>query len=517
MSMKISRFTPVLLVLLVIALVGCAGLAGEPRVIATVPPLPVEAVQPADEAISGEEDEDIAVLMTLGGEVWAENCVRCHGQLGAGALDGAPLPDLTAFSDERILASITNGIDDKMPAFSEDLTADELTAVMTYAKMLSLAISRQMVQSPTQSAAETENVVSGVVTGQVTNGTAGAALPASLMLTLHVVKSEFTEQTFDAAMNPDGSFRFEDVPISDTYQYVVIAPYGDIRFVSSIAQGSTAQPALSLPITIYDGGADVSAVQIDATSMQVMVQRGLMEVVQIVRFVNTSDRVYFTSNGESGISTSVRIPQGAQFQDWMSERYVLSEDGTQLFDDQPLLPGQSRMMHLAYSLPYTDNAAFEQTLDYALAGQMEVVVVNQGLSLSADGLNDLGVVEADNRQMTRYGGELTRAAGSSLRYEISGTPADAAPAIVQPTPVNSTAYVLIGAGIGVLSIAGGLAVRDRLKGRSQASSSSVNDLLEEIVRLDARHSEGKLNERDYQRQRAALKARLGTLMQTEQG
>jgi cytochrome c553 len=128
----------VVLLGLLLAISGCQGLGGEPRIVATIPP---------QESLTGF-DQEIAATMMLGGDTWTANCADCHGRLGEGTADGAPLPDLTALTEGQILASVTNGVTEKnMPAFSDKLTAEELLAVATYASMISLARQRNMIDA----------------------------------------------------------------------------------------------------------------------------------------------------------------------------------------------------------------------------------------------------------------------------------------------------------------------------------------------------------------------------------
>ena len=507
-----------------LALAACQGLSTEPRIVATIPS------QSSSAATTGQGQEDIAAVMTLGGTVWMANCAECHGRTGEGTEIGAPLPDLTNHTDEQILAAISNG-NDIMPAFGERLTPDELNAAMTYSKMMSLAISRGMVDgaesapadssaAPTEVAqaapAESANAVMGVVTGQVTHGTAGAALPENLPVALHVFKSEFEEEILEGATNPDGTYRFENVAFYSTYQYVVTAPYGDVMFVSNIVTIDPSLPEVSLPITIYEGGAPESAIQISAISAQLMAQDDTMQIIQIVSFVNTSDRVYFDVTEDEATSVRLHLPQNASLLSSVSNRYVLSDDGTQMYSTRPVMPGESHMMHVAYSMPYDQSASVDQLLDYPLAGPVEVVVATSGLSLSGEGFGTPQQVTMGDLPMTSYSGQMALDAGSTLRYQVSGVPApaqtDSGATSVLTSPI---AYVFIGAGVSAFVIAAILALRDRVRPKTAAGKATMGDLLEQIATLDSQHADGKVNTREYNRKRTALKSQLSDLMKSQ--
>jgi len=69
---------------------------------------------------------------TAGKQIFADNCVSCHGATGHGGNGG---PDLTSIPDaknmNRVVAQVTNG-GGGMPAFKGQLTAKQITDVSTY-------------------------------------------------------------------------------------------------------------------------------------------------------------------------------------------------------------------------------------------------------------------------------------------------------------------------------------------------------------------------------------------------
>lgn len=483
-----------LLCVLALLLAACQGLGGEPRIVATVAPAALqEAISPAGRS---------AEVVALGAQVWADECALCHGPTGQGAetAEGAPLPDLSALSDERIVSSISDGVGDTMPAFRDALTFDQLQAVMTYARMVSVAHARDAANAPADAA-----TVPGVVSGRVTNGTAGAPLPDGLALTLHVLKSEFSEQTFGTAVNADGSYRIADVPMNHAYRYVVTAPHGDTRFVSAMLQGSVGATALELPLTIYEGGATPADIQVTEIGMQVIVRGDEMQIAQMVAFGNNSDRVYLTPRESGATSVGLRVPVNAQVQDHSGEGYLVSDDGEQIFDTRPLLPGEVRPMYVLYSLPYAERSAFEQPFDYRVQGNVRVQLVNDGLSLVSEGLSPVQVDSGG----TMLAGDLDRPAGSTIGFEAGGIPASAQAAV--PAADNSLGYLLIGAGVGALIIALLMTARDLRQSRSRRATPD-GDLIEQLAALDREHDAGHLSRRDYERRRAELKTRLSRQM-----
>ncbi len=140
-----ARFSTGWLALALILIVSaCQGLAGEPEIIATLPPATVAPTLPPD--IGYPLD---APNLANGAQIFAANCTRCHGPSGAGdgefVLNGQVenIPDLTdaVRREERTpqdyFEIITNGrIESLMPPWKGTLSEAERWDVAFYAYML---------------------------------------------------------------------------------------------------------------------------------------------------------------------------------------------------------------------------------------------------------------------------------------------------------------------------------------------------------------------------------------------
>ena len=80
-----------------------------------------------------------------GKELYTKNCAKCHKDEGTGGdvvIEGKKLEpdDLTsakikAFSDEKIIGYVTNGVEDEgMPAFKNKLSPEEIKLVVAYVR-----------------------------------------------------------------------------------------------------------------------------------------------------------------------------------------------------------------------------------------------------------------------------------------------------------------------------------------------------------------------------------------------
>ncbi|MDL1901496.1 c-type cytochrome [Anaerolineae bacterium CFX9] len=132
-----SRARIAVLIVLCAALTACSGLAGEPRIVATIPPpspAPTEAgfpLRPPD--------------LRVGAQIYAARCIECHGITGAG--DGAlvqsgQIVNAGNFTDPQTASSqrptdwhetITNGrIENLMPPWRDALSEEQRWAVGFY-------------------------------------------------------------------------------------------------------------------------------------------------------------------------------------------------------------------------------------------------------------------------------------------------------------------------------------------------------------------------------------------------
>ncbi|NWG16775.1 MAG: c-type cytochrome [Chloroflexi bacterium] len=131
--------------LLIGLLSACSGLAGEPQIIATLPPATSAPQQVSFPAAAPD--------LALGAQIYAERCVRCHGASGRGdgvligtGQDQIPnvprdFTDPATTRDQTPLDwynTITNGrIQNLMPPWNEALTDEERWAVALYTYTMS--------------------------------------------------------------------------------------------------------------------------------------------------------------------------------------------------------------------------------------------------------------------------------------------------------------------------------------------------------------------------------------------
>jgi mono/diheme cytochrome c family protein len=481
-----------------------------------------------------------AEQIALGEQIWTGECADCHGETGRGdgpkaAEINRPIGNLTeqtdiiTLSDNVLYNIISEGVGENMPAFADTLTDAERQAVVAYGRTLTVAnanVIGQAIQPATTPEPETTaeanaDALQGTVSGIVTNGTAGSIVPAQLPVNLVVSNagSLITQQQIN--VNADGSYTFGDVPIVAGADYVVAAIYRDRLFTSPVVIGDTTVTTMDLPLTIYELTEDPAVISTSGVVAQVSAVGDTLEVREVIRFKNNSDRV-FTSSNDLGnnrfASLVIALPPGAQiisFDD--PNRYVVSEQDFSFIDTAPVYPGEDHLAIVVYILPYDGNAALiEQPLNYALDGQVRLLMYPETLTVKSDQLASIGPQILGDKTYNGFGATLQLAAGDVIGYEVSGSAAPGATDVSAISAATGSSILPI-----LLLIIGGAAVlaglllffRNRRPPTALADNQRLIDaLVQQIAEIDVAHSAGQLNHDLWQRQRAQLKTRLAELL-----
>ncbi|HQZ96950.1 MAG TPA: c-type cytochrome [Pyrinomonadaceae bacterium] len=76
------------------------------------------------------------VAVVNGSEIYKTNCAECHGGSGEGTKKGIPLTSGHALdhSEEGHIKQVTNGEGNKMPAFRDKLTAEQIKEVVRFVR-----------------------------------------------------------------------------------------------------------------------------------------------------------------------------------------------------------------------------------------------------------------------------------------------------------------------------------------------------------------------------------------------
>jgi len=514
-EVSMKRLSPAYAVALLALLASCSGLAGEPRVVATLPPV-VTAQAPA------------SFDLEQGASLFAANCTRCHGDNGNGrgelVLNGQ-VGEMPSFLDatymrqqtlEGYYAIITNGnLAQLMPPWRDSLSEAERWNVAQYV----FTLWQNPPSEATQAAeAETEARLAFDVIGQVSNGTAGGSVPPDLSVFLRYGNQADGLQSLETRIDEAGQFRFEAVPYDDSYGYVALASYNDRNFASAIATSETIRDTVNLPITLYEISEDPNSLTLHALDLQIepfqqTITRELADgllITQTLLINNASDRVFSLGRAiANGVypSVLVQLPPGSIVLS-QSPTLVVAQEQYAVIDTTPILPGDTHLK-IVYFLPYEDGALIDLPLTMAFEGTATVIVSPKTLQVG----EPFTLAEADAPMVNVYRSDISLASGEALRFNLSGR------AFPDPNirPAGVTVDSLLPLlGLGLLLIGtGGLALSWWSRRRTDPAR-DVDLLTRQIAQLDVLHEQGQINHDAYQRQRAALKARLGALLARQQ-
>lgn len=496
-----------------------------------------QLMPPWGDSLSAQQRWDVALYtytmhytadqIAAGETIWAANCdENCNA-----------LPDIGAITDLQAMASVSDV--ELREALPESITEDEdAWAVVAYLRTRTVQNADVIGQPPPQPQAAAQvtappnvpatgtpetvaQAETGVISGQITNGTDGVNTGEGITVRLFRWDSSFAPmEPMPTTTDADGHYQFENIEIDPTFSYAVAVDYQNSRFISDFVRG-TSNP-LELPVTIYEPTEDPGVITISGIVNQLTAVGNGVQVVQVLNFQNTSDRFYSTSDevleGQFA-SVVISLPPGSTVIGFPNdqERFVVSEDQTTVVDTLPVLPGQDHLIQLVYLVPYEGDAIIEQPLNYALDGQVRLLLRPDTLSVVSDSLQEIGPQAVGENTFKGYGGNLQLGADEALSFELRGAPAPEAAQIEQPGTITSNNLLAVG---GLALIVIGLVMAGLYffyrRGKSSPDSESderlIDGLIQQIAELDEAHEQGQINHDVYRRQRQRLKDRLSELM-----
>ena len=457
----------------------------------------IEALMPPwGEALTAAELRDVALysytlhysagLLTRGQQVLAAACAEGCARLAALGDLRDPLT-LDALSDGALRAAL--------PA---SLAEQDAWAAAAWLRARDL----QRLEQPVQPRIALEPV-RGDISGRISNGTANAAVPPDLKVTLlefSTGQAPALRETISAA---DGSYHFADLLIKPGRNFSVLVEHGGRSFPSARINADPGRPQLTLPVTIYEPGADPAAITISALVQQLNVVDDALQIVQVARYRNDSDRV-FTSAQEvaSGQFASLSLPLPVGARDLtlpdVSGRFVVDASGSLVTDTLPVFPGAQHLVQLAWRQPW-DGASkrIEVPLEQALAGEVRLLLPPT-LTLSGADFVSIGAQQVGNARFNGYSAQLSLPAGASLSYSLSAQQPALAPNVISVEVLALASLLTLGA----------VAVLLRLRGGRSGADSQRDSLARKIAELDAAHDRGAINHDLYRRRRAVLQEQL---------
>jgi mono/diheme cytochrome c family protein len=436
------------------------------------------------------------------------------------------------------LARIAKQGNDKVQAFGANFTDDELWAVATYLRTLSVdaslptppeaasvnptPISAQgtpigTTQAPAEGEATTVSEPGfGNVSGTIANET-GAKLPSDLTVTLRGFDHDLNNPntgpvevlTLDGPVNPDGTYAFENVAIPLNRIFVAEVNESNITLKSEFAVVAAGAQSVAIPaLTLYAATDDTSALVMD--ELQVILEYGTdaIQVYGIYSFHNPGSEIIVVPQSDTGGIPFIQFPEGASSTGFEptqdSERFMPTDTGL------AIPPSKNSYQLVAFaSIPLADKLDFSQS--FVMPINSITIFTPAGVKLENPQLTDLGVQTIQNLTYHVYQAP-SAAAGDALAFAISGTPEDAA---ATTPPHNGLIIGAVAFGIGLILAGLWLYRRDKTLKREESPADeydSPEEVMDAIIALDDLHSRKKISESAYQKKRAELKEILKGMM-----
>ena len=459
-----------------------------------------------------------------GADLFQEACVVCHGEDGRGGEYDVDITTPAYFSELSLGAmasAIETGVGD-MPAFGEVYNEAERLTLAAYVRTLAYQDDdphEALTEAQTEPSAET---ASGSLQISVTNGTEGASIPEGLEV--QIVAFDGDVQVIDevVAVDDAGRAELEPVEVVTGRIFGAITEYQGVQYFSSGGHMLEDDPALELGLTIFETTADIEPVQVDRLHVIFdFAVEGIVEVTELWLLSNDSDRTVVQRGGSNALPIDLPEDFGElRFGDEaLARRVTPTEEG--FVYHEPIRPGEQLEVIFTFTLPYERNLSFVQPIDYPVEA---VVLLTEDTApeLTGSGLTDQGTRPMGELVLHTYTIDSLEQ-GSTLALNFRGRHPAASANV-------STTNLLIGAGVLVLTIALVLFGWQTWTGRSDEAVVELEDtdgdssdkglpdraaLLQAIAGLDDGFEAGDVTQRDYEQQRAELKAQLIELMQDE--
>lgn len=372
---------------------------------------------------------------------------------------------------------------------------------------------------PAAVAAETN----GRISGTVTNGTTGQPLAGAT-----VTASRFDQQPTGGVMpqsvdvttttDADGRYTFEGLETSDGLVYAISITYSGVLYSSGMVRISET-PEQVADIPVYETTPDQSSITLASRGVllnAVDKDTGAATITDVFSFENTSNRTIVA--GDDGRTLRFSIPSNAAE---VGPRPGFdfgtpSLEGSTVFATSPLRPGVANPASFNYTIPYS-GSSFEMTLvaDYPTSDLRILLPVDaddQGPRVSSDSrqLLDNGVVPiGDLRYRVWSTGAMSAGDAVDLRFvDLPRTAADnRGLSTVEPAAIAVIA-LLAAAGAAAWVITRRKLYQPRPVTVAPMLAETLDtrraELTDELRALEAAHTSGNVDERDYQATRRQI-------------
>ena len=410
-----------------------------------------------------------------------------------------------------------------------------LLVVLAFSFFVSFSfIPRAAAQSETPPPSRT-----GTIFGQIANGTQGGEIPGDLALMLHAwdEQGETVMPAERGKADSSGAFRFENVPMQDSWVFAAMLSYHDVTYFSGTAEVQPEIKELALPLIVYETTSDASAVRISQMHVFLDFVSGKLTVGEIYVLSNTGDRAVVGGlplpDGKTA-TLQFTLPAEAnevRFEGEDTARFVITPEG--FADTGAVLPGEgTAQVVVTYVLPYTSGMMLAHAVNQPVEAMNVLMRADAGVTLAGDALSEPAPRQMQTGETFNIYAAGPLALGESLAVTLTGKPtyrmadgmsgaATGASAPVLSATVKHWAIPIAGGLLGVALIAVGVWWWRR-GGKIEAEPEGVvrgddwSGVLHAIAALDEAHERDEVPEEAYQSRRAELRAQAKAILQAKE-
>ena len=366
----------------------------------------------------------------------------------------------------------------------------------------------------------------GVIEGIVANGTTGAFV-ADAPVTLQVVRNGRPMERLETVADGEGRFRFDSLEVSPSIRHIPSTEYAGVNYASDpvdLTQTTDPVHIVAYETTNFDD--DISILRASIAVSSVDETTGLIQVLEVVTFVNGGDRAFvggvLTDPVVGGVLqlqlpvSSLDLNIGSGFS---SEGPLAAPDG--LLTRAPVPPGDLRLSFW-YKLPFaSDTYTIEKLFAYPVQ-RVSFLISTSGPRPSSDQLTSVTTVDVNGMPNFSLSAERI-ASGEPVQIILAGLPSLSPPQTGGDGVHLDTA--LRGAGIaGMAALLAGLSLYTVTRRRQRAdpvgeSLLELHALEEErlalvtsLAELDDASEADRLPKEDYGPARQVRQERLVDIM-----
>lgn len=461
--------------------------------------------------------------LSAGEAIYAEQCVACHGDGGAGdgpeasATAGA---EMISFADleamvQRSQANLQENYANSDAHADINLSDDELWNTLDYIRTFSFKVPQR----------------DGVISGQVINATTNQP-QGNIELVLHGFQDNSEILTLTTTADENGNYIFEKLPTDHTLIYAIEGKYQDIAYLGDEPGmfSPNEAPLSNIDLKVYDTTTSDEAIDITQMHYLLSFSPEAVNVIQVFVVGNSGDRTYIGQNNQTFAFDLPAEAMGVTFQNNPNNaRFVETDTG--YVDTEPVLPGEEGLTIAAiYDIPFFDDAITIKVPIPDDVASVDLLMQDQGIELSSDQLkfaqnrdfqgNTFSIFSSDNLNK-----------GDTLTLNLSGlddlefAPPPNIPehaAILGNSSVSQDTLLWIVLGVGGVAVVLGGVVYPMTRPKVSTADTPEVDLetrrrrlLLTLARLDQVHEAGELDEKVYQQARARYKTELVKLVGSE--